>query len=163
MKLQRCTVTTPLGPLILLGSERTLIAVAWNDGFERTERHLRRHMGQWTSAEVAELPGWSSAIHDYMEGTIDAFRGLPLAPPGTPFQRKVWDALLTIPIGQTWSYAQLAKSIGQPLAFRAVANANGRNPIPIVIPCHRVIAADGSLGGFSCGLHRKEWLLEHEG
>ena len=81
---------------------------------------------------------------------------------GTPFQRKVWQGLCAIPYGETMSYAELARRIGHPGASRAVGSANGRNPISIVVPCHRVIAADGTLGGYGGGLDRKEWLLQHE-
>lgn len=87
---------------------------------------------------------------------------LPLAPEGTAFQRRVWDALCTIPYGETWSYRQLAQAVGNPKACRAVGGANGKNPIMIIIPCHRVIAADGSLGGYSGGLSIKTALLELE-
>jgi O-6-methylguanine DNA methyltransferase len=162
MHLQSATVDTPLGAMILLGTPKTLIALEWSDGIERAERHLHRHIGQWTTEPVSEIPHWSAALHDYMSGALHAFTGLPLDPPGTAFQREVWAALQTIPCGETWSYKALAEAIGRPTSFRAVANANGKNPIPIVIPCHRVIASDGGLGGFSCGLHRKEWLLRHE-
>jgi methylated-DNA-[protein]-cysteine S-methyltransferase len=149
--------------MILLGTGAKLLALEWGDGVERAERHLHRHLGTWTTENVSELPRWSAALHAYMGGALNAFVDLPLAPPGTVFQREVWTALQTIPCGKTWSYKGLSKAIGRPTSFRAVANANGKNPIPIVIPCHRVIAADGGLGGFSCGLHRKEWLLQHEG
>ena len=88
---------------------------------------------------------------------------LPLAPRGTEFQRKVWLALRGIPFGQTWSYAQLAKSIDNMQAMRAVGAANGRNPIPIIVPCHRVIGANGTLTGFGGGLPTKEFLLRLEG
>ena len=81
---------------------------------------------------------------------------------GTPFQRRVWDELRRIPFGETISYAELARRVGQPGAARAVGSANGRNPIGLIIPCHRVIAADGGLGGYGAGLDRKRWLLRHE-
>jgi len=163
MNVQRATVQTPLGEMILLAQTATLIALEWGDGVERAERHLHRHVGAWRTEMVDEVPGWSAALQRYMSGELHAFNGLTLDPPGTPFQQQVWTALQTIPCGNTWSYKVLAESIGRPTSFRAVANANGKNPIPIIIPCHRVIAADGGLGGFSCGLHRKEWLLAHEG
>lgn len=82
---------------------------------------------------------------------------------GTPFQHEVWNALRTIPVGETISYAELARRVGRPSAFRAVGSANGQNPIGLVVPCHRVIAADGTLGGYAGGLDRKRWLLAHEG
>jgi methylated-DNA-[protein]-cysteine S-methyltransferase len=88
---------------------------------------------------------------------------LPLAPNGTGFQRQVWSALVKIPFGTTTTYGALARQLGNAAAMRAVGAANGRNPIPIIVPCHRVIGSDGSLTGFGGGLERKQWLLRHEG
>ncbi len=98
----------------------------------------------------------------YFAGERNTF-DLPLAPQGTPFQLKVWKTLAQIPYGATWSYSQLAARVGSPKAVRAVGSANGRNPLPIVLPCHRVIGSDGSLTGFGGGLPLKQFLLEHEG
>ena len=99
----------------------------------------------------------------YFAGVPTDFAALTLDPRGTPFQLRVWQELRRIPWGQTISYGELAHRVGNPKASRAVGQANGRNPIPLIIPCHRVIAADGSLGGYSSGLDRKRWLLRHEG
>ncbi len=101
-------------------------------------------------------------LQQYFSGTLKAF-DLALKPTGTDFQKKVWKALMDIPHGTTISYQQLADSLGDPKAIRAVASANGKNKIPIIIPCHRVIGSDGSLVGFAGGLKNKEWLLRHEG
>jgi methylated-DNA-[protein]-cysteine S-methyltransferase len=101
-------------------------------------------------------------LRAYFAGELRTFE-LPLAPHGTPFQRRVWDALLAIPYGTTTTYGRLAQQLGDPRAVRAVGLANGRNPIPIIIPCHRVIGANGSLIGYGGGLERKQWLLEREG
>ena len=98
----------------------------------------------------------------YFAGERQAF-DLPLHPVGTPFQEQVWRTLATIPFGATWSYGELARRIGQPRAVRAVGAANGRNPLPLVLPCHRVIGSDGRLTGFGGGLPLKQWLLAHEG
>ncbi len=100
-------------------------------------------------------------LKEYFEGRRSGF-DLPLKPEGTEFQQRVWQALLKIPFGETASYKNIAEMIGKPKAMRAVGLANGRNPIPIIIPCHRVIGADGKLIGYSSGLWRKEWLLNHE-
>ncbi len=100
-------------------------------------------------------------LEDYFDGARRVF-DLTLAPIGTPFQRKVWHALATIPPGSTWSYAQLARHIDEATAVRAVGAANGRNPLPILLPCHRVIGSNGKLTGFGGGLPLKQWLLEHE-
>ena len=99
----------------------------------------------------------------YFAGVPTDFAALTLDPRGTPFQLRVWQELRRIPWGQTISYGELARRVGNPKASRAVGQANAVNPIPLIIPCHRVIAADGSLGGYSSGLDRKRWLLRHEG
>ena len=98
----------------------------------------------------------------YFDGKRKVF-SLPLDMTGTPFQKQVWAALSKIQFGQVISYGDLARAIDNPKAVRAVGQANGRNPVPIIVPCHRVISADGTLGGYSSGLWRKKWLLEHEG
>lgn len=101
-------------------------------------------------------------LSEYFEGTRTAF-DLTLCAQGTEFQRSVWQLLQTIPYGKYCSYGDLAKTLNKPKAMRAVGAANGRNPIPIIVPCHRVIGSDGSLTGFAGGLERKSWLLHHEG
>jgi methylated-DNA-[protein]-cysteine S-methyltransferase len=101
-------------------------------------------------------------ISEYFDGTRTEF-DLPIALRGTDFQRQVWQQLRSIPFGQTVSYGDLARTIGNPSAVRAVGSANGDNPISIIVPCHRVIGSDGSLTGYGGGLERKEWLLKHEG
>lgn len=101
-------------------------------------------------------------LHNYFRGNPTSFR-LPLQPEGTSFQRSVWEKLLDIPCGQTITYLQLAKRLGDPKKVRAVGRANGQNPIALLIPCHRVIGAGGKLTGYGGGIHRKKWLLRHEG
>lgn len=100
-------------------------------------------------------------FQEYFEGTREDF-DLKLNPTGTDFQKKVWDALCEIPYGKTVSYLELSKKLGDPKAIRAVAAANGKNPLWIIVPCHRVIGSNGDLVGYAGGLHRKKWLLEHE-
>jgi len=100
-------------------------------------------------------------LNQYFEGSREQF-SLKLNPKGTDFQNRVWLSLQTIPFGKTTSYLQLSKQLGDPKAIRAVANANGKNPLWIIIPCHRVIGTNGSLTGYAGGLHRKKWLLDHE-
>lgn len=112
-------------------------------------------------SDPARCAAASAELRAYFAGELRAFT-LPLAPAiGTPFQRRIWEALSRIPYGVTWSYARLAAETGG--VARAVGQANGANPLCVVVPCHRVIAADGSLGGYSGGLERKRWLLRHEG
>lgn len=101
-------------------------------------------------------------IEAYFHGRLQVF-DLPLDLAGTPFQRSVWEALLTVPFGRTASYQQIADTVGKPKAMRAVGAANGRNPVSIIVPCHRIIGKNGSLTGYGGGLWRKEWLLRHEG
>lgn len=108
-----------------------------------------------------ELQNAVSQLSDYFEGRRTDFDFM-LNPQGTPFQKKVWSALLEIPYGKTMSYLELSKKMGDVKAIRAVASANGKNPLWIVVPCHRVIGTDGSLTGYAGGLWRKKWLLEHE-
>ncbi len=100
-------------------------------------------------------------LNEYFKGERNKF-DLNLNPQGTEFQKRVWDELLEIPFGKTLSYLDLSKKLGDVKAIRAVANANGKNPLWIIVPCHRVIGSDGSLTGYAGGLHRKQWLLEHE-
>lgn len=106
--------------------------------------------------------GVTSALRAYFGGQLEALDGLLVAGEGTDFQRRVWAALREIPAGTTQSYGDLARRIGSPAAVRAVGAANGRNPIGVVVPCHRVIGADGTLTGYAGGLERKRWLLGHE-
>jgi methylated-DNA-[protein]-cysteine S-methyltransferase len=103
------------------------------------------------------------ALDEYFAGRLDALDEIACQADGTPFQQAVWQALRSIPAGRTLSYGALAQNLGNPKAVRAVGLANGANPIPIVIPCHRVIGSDGSLTGYGGGLERKRWLLAHEG
>jgi methylated-DNA-[protein]-cysteine S-methyltransferase len=106
--------------------------------------------------------GLSAAITQYFEGKLDAIDRIPVETGGTSFQQKVWRALRGIPCGSTTSYGQLARQIGHPAAVRAVGTANGANPVAVVLPCHRVIGANGSLTGYGGGIERKRWLLNHE-
>lgn len=111
---------------------------------------------------VNDPRGYSSRIRRYFDGDLIALDGIAVDPAGTPFQQTVWKALRTIPAGQTKSYGSIAGQIGKPSASRAVGLANGRNPISLVIPCHRVIGTNGKLTGYGGGLDRKKWLLDHE-
>jgi len=146
---------TPIGELT--------VAVA-DDGVRHIlfpeNRYDARGRGEWIR-DAAPVREARAQLLAYFAGERDAF-DLPLAPRGTAFQCRVWQALAAIPFGATWSYAQLAQHIGQPRAVRAVGAANGRNPLPIVLPCHRVIGANGALTGFGGGLPTKAALLALE-
>ena len=146
-------IITPCGPLRLALDECALARVDFLDPGTLTP-------GDWREDKVALTP-FAEQFTAYFAGTLQRFE-LPLALTGTPFQQRVWLALAEIPYGQTRSYGEQAASIGQPTAVRAVGAANGRNPLPIILPCHRVIGRDGSLTGYAGGLTRKRWLLEHE-
>jgi len=151
-----CHVSTPVGELLLAGDGTSLRLVA----FPKGPRPQKPEAG-WERSETPFRDALSQ-LKGYFAGTLRRF-DLPLAPEGTAFQKLVWQALLTIPYGETLSYGGLAQRIGKPTASRAVGAANGRNPIPIIIPCHRVIGAAGSLTGFGGGLSTKRKLLELEG
>lgn len=153
-------IDTPLGRLAVVADEsHRLRAVGWTDGHARMERQLS---GPGDVVECANPGGLSSALLAYFDGELDAIEGLPVVFDGTEFQRRVWGALREIPCGETCSYGELARRIGNPKAVRAVGLANGANPIGVVVPCHRVIGADGSLTGYGGGVERKSWLIEHE-
>lgn len=116
-----------------------------------------------TPASGGASSRFAAAVAAYFAGELDALSDLPVAVQGTEFETAVWQALRQIPVGQTWSYAALAAILGRPKAVRAVGRANGKNPVSLVLPCHRVIGADGRLVGYGGGLERKAWLLRHEG
>ncbi len=151
------TMPSPLGRLLLVAEDAGLAGV-----YFETYRHGRRPAADWRRAPGSEVLRESRAqLEAYFAGDLTEFH-LPLAARGTPFQHRVWTELRGIACGETICYGELARRIGHPRAIRAVAGANARNPISIVVPCHRVIGADGSLTGFGGGLERKRWLLEHE-
>ena len=144
---------TEIGKILIAQDEDAIANLCTPDSF---------NPGEATRGETALLRQAAQALYTYLAGDRDAFAGLPLNPKGTPFQKKVWQALLEIPYGQTISYKQLAQAIDNPKAVRAVGAANGKNPIFVIIPCHRVVGADGSLTGFAYGLELKRRLLEIE-
>jgi methylated-DNA-[protein]-cysteine S-methyltransferase len=158
------TIPAPIDAfLIAVDQDGVLRAVDFWADEPQLRALLRRQYGD-VRVETGQSPApIRRAFEDYFAGDIRALERVPVATVGTDFQRKVWAALQRIPAGETRSYGQLAAEIGEPDAARAVGLANGQNPIAIVIPCHRVIGADGSLTGFGGGLPRKRWLLTHEG
>jgi methylated-DNA-[protein]-cysteine S-methyltransferase len=159
------TLATPIGEaFIVFDEELRLRAFDWTEHEGRLLSLLRRQYGESPTLLVGDVPVHiRERITAYFAGDLRALDGLECATAGTPFQRQVWSALRAIPAGQTKSYSALAREIGRPHAVRAVGAANGSNPIGVVVPCHRVIGADGSLTGYGGGLERKRWLLEHEG
>lgn len=157
-------VATPVGEALLVVDEAGVLRAF---DFADYEPRMRTLMGRHYPG-MALTPGRApdalrEAVGHYFGGDLDALAGIAWATNGTTFQRKVWDALCTIPAGETLSYKGLAERIGSPSAMRAVGLANGSNPVAVVVPCHRVIGANGSLTGYGGGLPRKRWLLAHEG
>lgn len=146
---------SPVGELLLLGDGESLTGLRFNGNGESDDRRtgLTRDAAAFTEA--------CDQLDEFFAGERSEFE-LALAPSGTDFQRAVWSALTQIPYGQTRSYGQIAAAIGRPKAARAVGGANNRNPIAIVVPCHRVIGAGGSMVGYAGGMDRKTWLLDHE-
>jgi methylated-DNA-[protein]-cysteine S-methyltransferase len=155
-------IDSPIGPLTLVAADGKLTGL-YLDSPRSGGRHEPSAQTLGPPGDLANEPFAAAAdqLAAYFAGLLTEFT-LPLAPAGTAFQRRVWAALQTIPYGETWSYGQLAATIGNPAAVRAVGLANARNPIAIAIPCHRVIGSDGSLTGYGGGLDRKRYLLDLE-
>jgi methylated-DNA-[protein]-cysteine S-methyltransferase len=146
---------SPIGELVLAGTADALTYIGFPTGSRKANIKSHWHRSENHFAEARRQ------LDLYFAGKLTHF-DLPLAPSGTPFQQRVWEALLEIPYGETTSYGALARKIQQPKASRAVGSANGSNPIPIIIPCHRVIGGDGTLTGFGGGLPTKRYLLQLE-
>ena len=142
-------IKTPLGITKIVGDEEGISEISVLDE------------GEISKSVPKELKEAVAQLKDYFSGKRNDF-DLKLNPKGTDFQQKVWKELLNIPFGKTMSYLDIAKKLGDPKVIRAAASANGKNPLWIVVPCHRVIGTDGSLTGYAGGLWRKKWLLEHE-
>jgi methylated-DNA-[protein]-cysteine S-methyltransferase len=156
MSVYYSRIDSPIGELVLTGDGRALTGL-----FMENQRHGAGTTTDW-QRDDALFADARQQLAAYFAGERQTF-DLPLAPTGTAFQRRVWQALRDIPFGKTESYGALARRIDSPKASRAVGLANGRNPISIIVPCHRVIGADGSLTGYGGGIERKRWLLTHEG
>jgi methylated-DNA-[protein]-cysteine S-methyltransferase len=165
------TLDTPIGELIyacdsegVSEGQGALRMIDWSDHNPRGQRLLDIHYGKggYTLIPKHDPLGLTTRLAAYFAGDIHAIDNIPTATAGTPFQREVWRALREIPAAETISYGRLAERIGRPRAVRAVGLANGSNPVGVVVPCHRVIGANGSLTGYGGGLHRKGWLLAHE-
>jgi AraC family transcriptional regulator of adaptative response/methylated-DNA-[protein]-cysteine methyltransferase len=157
-------IETPLGPLLAIADEQNLHLLAFTDqkGLDKTINQLLKqnnaHLAPGTTAPLTSI---TTELKNYFNGTITTFE-TPFALSGTPFQQVVWQELNKIPFGQTQSYKEIATAIGKPQSCRAVAQANACNKFSIIVPCHRVIAHNGTLSGYNGGVERKQWLLEHE-
>ena len=161
--LARTEVASPAGSVVLVERRGALVGLVFEDHWKGFSRELEKRFGEFSFEENPRGGAPAEALRRYFAGDLRALDGVEVDTGGTPFQQLVWKALRRIPAGTTWSYARLAREIGRPSATRAVAAANGTNPVSIVIPCHRVIGSDGSLTGYGGGLPRKQWLLAHEG
>lgn len=165
MRLVLETIPTPIGAMLLAADAEGFLRAADFVGCEaRLDRQLGRRLGSGGYAIVAgAVPAEiTAAMRDYFAGSIAAIDGIAMKTGGTSFQREVWQALRAIPPGTPLAYGGLAARLGRPQSSRAVGHANGANPFCVIIPCHRLVGADGALTGYSGGTDRKRWLLEHE-
>ena len=151
---------SPIGSLTLGVRNGVLCALCFDDHPKEQKRILSRYKPE--EVREGENRDVTRLIEAYFDGHLEALTKIEVQPSGTPFQLRVWSQLREIPPGETMAYSELARAIGSPAAVRAVGTANGANPIAVVIPCHRVIGANGSLTGYGGGLERKRWLLAHE-
>jgi methylated-DNA-[protein]-cysteine S-methyltransferase len=155
-ELKTKTISSPVGDILIYATDAALVALFIDDQKHQITYDAEKIRGAHPILDSAERD-----LRAYFAGDRAPIK-TPLTMNGTPFQMKVWRALTTIPFGETWSYGQLAKKIGSPDAVRAVGTASSRNKISILVPCHRVIGADGSLTGYAGGIENKKWLLDHE-
>lgn len=161
--LRKTRIATPAGAIVMVERAGALVGLVFEDHWKGFSRDLERRFGQFSFEEDPRGGAPAEALKRYVAGDFGALDAIEVDTGGTPFQQAVWRTLRRIPAGSTWSYARLAREIGRASATRAVAAANGANPVSIVVPCHRVIGSDGSLTGYGGGLPRKRWLLVHEG
>jgi methylated-DNA-[protein]-cysteine S-methyltransferase len=155
---------TPIGTALLVTDDQGFLrALDWSDYEPRLHRLLNRHYGEVVLENASAPESITRALKGYFSGDLDQVKAIEWRTGGTPFQRNVWTALQTIPAGDTSSYGAFAARLNVPNAARAVGLANGANPVGVVVPCHRLIGANGSLTGYGGGLERKQWLLAHEG
>jgi methylated-DNA-[protein]-cysteine S-methyltransferase len=156
------TIDSPIGPLTAAErAGRVCLLHFGPDGPAIDQTFDRWYPGEARARQP--IAAVASVLRRYFDGDLAALDNVPVELNGTPFQKKVWQALRRIPCGTTTSYGELARRIGETAAIRAVGAANGANPVAVIVPCHRVIGADGSLTGYGGGLDRKQWLLAHEG
>jgi methylated-DNA-[protein]-cysteine S-methyltransferase len=154
---------TPIGDMLLLARDGVALLLEFDDQEGRIERERSKRFPAEIIEPANDPFGFSSRVRAYFAGQLHALDDVETRGDGTPFQERVWSALRQIPCGTTISYGELAHRLGDPNATRAVGLANGRNPISVIVPCHRVIGANGSMTGYGGGIERKKWLLAHEG
>ncbi len=163
MKLKAGTVRSPVGEIFFVVKDEALCGLVFEDFRDELVAELRRRYGDFELVAARDPAGVATRLRRYLAGELRALDDISVETGGTPFQRAVWQALRDVPAGETRSYADLARAVGAPRAVRAVGAANGKNPVSLVLPCHRNIASDGTLCGYGGGLERKRWLLVHEG
>ena len=166
MKFNFGRIGSPLGDLLLVTDEqRRVRALDFADHEARLHRGLREHYGAYELIEAAVPPAIAAALTKYFSGDLAALDSIETATGGSELQRRVWNALRRIPAGETRSYGELARTLGfdDPRAAIEIGAANGANPVSLIVPCHRVIGSNGDLKGYAGGVHRKRWLLLHEG
>lgn len=154
---------SPVGEIFLAADENELCSLDFNDNDSRIEKLLKQRFGEYELSTKRNFLNMHERLDKYFKGDWQAFDGLAMNTHGTDFQQRVWQSLQTISTGDAISYEQLAGKIKNPKAVRAVASTNASNPIAVIIPCHRVIGKNGSLRGYTGGIDRQAWLLQHEG
>ena len=153
----------PFAEILIAVDNGKLAALDFNGYEARMQRLLSKRYDAVKFTKKSNPCGFAACLRAYLAGELDALDAIPVEPGGTAFQRAAWQALRTIPAGSTATYAEQAARIGRPKAVRAIGAAHGQNPIAIVLPCHRVVGANGSMTGYAGGVATKEWLLRHEG
>ncbi|MFO1033124.1 MAG: methylated-DNA--[protein]-cysteine S-methyltransferase [Hyphomicrobiales bacterium] len=156
-------IATPIGTMILVARDGVVLLLEFEEATGRVAREMKARFGDHALQPSTNPFGLSDRVRDYFNGNLHALDDLLTDGGGTDFEQQVWAELKRIPCGTTVSYGAIARKLGDVQLSRAVGTANGKNPIAIAVPCHRVIGADGSMTGYGGGLHRKEWLLRHEG
>ena len=168
MEMHVAEIESPIGALLVAIRDRRVCALEYADHRMRLQEIFAARFGavrlrpETTPDDAAFAREVGARLADYFAGRVEALQDIPVDAGGTDFQRRVWAELRRIPVGTTWSYAELARRIGNPKAMRAVGLANSKNPVAMIVPCHRVVGADGSLTGYAGGIDRKRWLLHHE-
>jgi methylated-DNA-[protein]-cysteine S-methyltransferase len=162
-ELQLDYIDSPIGTILIIVDGEQMCSLDFADYEQRMMTLLLRRYGPIHLTLTIDPCGFSNCIRDYFAGNYRCLDSIPVSTGGTVFQQQVWSMLRTIPPGTTINYGEIAAKLGKPSAYRAVGGANALNPIPIVLPCHRVVGADASLTGYGGGIERKHWLLQHEG
>jgi methylated-DNA-[protein]-cysteine S-methyltransferase len=163
MLLEYDEFASPIGRILFASDGQAICMLDFRGSEKRMEALLARRFGAIELKKGLDPQNLKKRLQEYFDGRLTALDTTPVSLGGSAFQQEVWAALREIPVGQTWSYGQLAARLGRPQAARAVGHANSLNPVAIIVPCHRVIGASSKLVGYGGGLERKQWLLRHEG